>query len=263
MQQPYVEPPLVRRAVARHEVVRHVAVRKAAPVQGDAQMIEPMHEGFAARKLEDVRRQRDRLADHALGVVVAAHVGERDPGTLQAPDLAGEEQPDRVIGPVSVIDVASHHQEGRPALDRVIDQRRERFAAGRGETLRQRGVAAREPRERLPRCRSAAWMKVKLVMWWKGPERCEPQRSRVPTEAASWSLCATVRAPQPSGERGPVRRWVPPRSGSGRRVPQPEHRYDFAHRRARVGTAERTAVPYRRARERRARHLASGHGPCR
>lgn len=107
-----------------------------------------MSEGLAAWEFEDVRRQRDRLADDALGLVAAAHAGERDPGAPGRPTSPAKNSPMAWSVPFPSSMSPATTNEGRPALDRVVDQGREGLAARRGGALRQRGVATREARER-------------------------------------------------------------------------------------------------------------------
>ena len=89
--------------------------------------------------------------------MVAAHQDGGDAGAVEPGDLPGEEQADRRVDPVAVVDVAGHDHEGHGALDRAADQILEGLPPGRGQPARQFGIPGSEAGQR------AAEMQVRRV----------------------------------------------------------------------------------------------------
>jgi len=148
VQDPEVEPARHGGRVGQREVLLDGPALEAAAVDRDAERVEAQGAGAGSR--EDVHggRQRDRARDDALGVVVTAHEDRRDAGAVEARHLPGEEQADRGVGPVAVVDVARHHHEGDRPLDRLAHQILEGLPTRRGEATGQIRVARGEPRQR-------------------------------------------------------------------------------------------------------------------
>jgi hypothetical protein len=102
-------------------------------MQGDLQILDPERPRPAGRELRDASGERDGLGHDALGVVVALQQEQRNAGPVQPRHLAVEEQADRRIAPLAVIDIAGDDDEGDLRLDRPGDEIGEGLAARRGE----------------------------------------------------------------------------------------------------------------------------------
>ena len=219
--------------VGQRQVLLDRPALEAAAVDGDPQGVEAEGAGTGGR--EDVHggRQGDRAGDDALGVVVAADQDRRDAGAVEARHLPGEEQADRGVGPVAVVDIAGHHHEGHRPLDRLGDQILEGLPPGRGEPAREIRVPGREARQR------AAEMQIRRVD--------EAERSHRSPGRLRWYV----------GTRDPERRSGSRRGVLGRRAGLASS----GLRRQPVGRDPRTAGPALRLTSRpqiRSRHRTVG-----
>ena len=140
------------------------------------------------------------LVTDGFGVVIALEQEDGDAGLGEPRDLAVEEKRDGGVAPVAVENIAGENGEGDFFLQRAVDQGLERPRGWRSPRRAARFSSRRlSPLSGLPRCRSAAWRKVKRM---KRPAAAIRPRQSRPEARRKEKDCPAPSWPSPDQVRG-------------------------------------------------------------
>ena len=110
------------RGIGRGPVLGLLAFQKAAAMDGDAQRLDLVRPGALHREGRHIVGQGNRAGDDIFRVMVAVDDEDRDRLAMQSRQFAGEEEADRRVLPLAVIDVACDQHEGDALGDGGGDQ---------------------------------------------------------------------------------------------------------------------------------------------